>query len=125
VSPPGSATAASTSAKAAGIGPRDVCRQARLVDPLVEHQPPLERRVAAHQVGAHVGKQAGRGHRLKGVAIEIGAQPGVEPLAADDLLDGAQEDRALVIDDAGDPALGVPSAAARCSRVLGELIPPG
>jgi hypothetical protein len=51
------ATAASTSAKACGIGGGDVGGNARLIDPAVELQLLLERLVALDQMLADVGEE--------------------------------------------------------------------
>ncbi|MNE01261.1 hypothetical protein D3C80_936940 [compost metagenome] len=84
-----------------------VRRHPRLVDPVLQLQLGLQRRIALDQVLADVGQEADVGHGLEGVAVEIAAQPGVEGLAPHDAFDGAQHGRALLIGHARQAVVGI------------------
>jgi hypothetical protein len=95
-----------------------------LMDPRVHHQPVSPAPcVAADQVRPDVLLEQFGGHRAEGVALEIALQPGVEPLAPDEPLDGAQEGGALLIGDVGQALVRIPAgrgrAAAGCRRPAG------
>ena len=96
-----------------------VGRQAGLIDPGVQLQFGFQSRVALHQMGADVLQEHGRGHRPIGVAVEIAAQPGVEPLPARDPLDGAQEGRALVIGDGVHAVVGIAASQVEMQAGVG------